>query len=351
MKTKLYVITKTLFALSFIINMTSVFAAIPTMEGLFRNGLNKDIGAELVILRVKVEEMNNDQLMEKVKLEGNEDRLKELVEKEKMQPKFLELVFSIDGDNRYRLIQNEYAANSYASKDLLRTEFVTNVRNKVESSKSAEQQLLYSSLLMFVLNDSQPIVDYVKKYNKDFELNRDVMNVEKIDLLKKYQKYLTVVKEDKEMAEELESPLNPADDAKRQQVSSIKNSRMYTPSKHVKLVRENGLFFWVVELENFTARFFNNSHFLDFLTMNMGEGNIELKCSEYILYDGRHTLPKYFIIKDTKDRLFKISMVKLNHYNKSSKSMSDRHKTFQEIATKNVGTSAQVMPLETDIIF
>ena len=188
-------------------------------------------------------------------------------------------------------------------------------------------------------------------YNQDFELNREVMNAEKVSLLRKYQKYLKVVKEDKEMSEELESPLNPADEAVRQQVNEIKQSRMYTPSQNVKLVRENGLFFWVVDLENFTARFFNHSHMLDFLTMNMGDGNLELKCSEYMLYDGRHTLPKYFIIKDIRDRLFKISMVKLRHYNKSSQKFMDRYKFFKKKISENVGVGAQVKPLDSDIIF
>lgn len=351
MKTKLYVITKTLLMLSFMVNLTSALSAVPTMEGLFRNGINKDISAELVILKLKIDEQNNDSLMEKIKLEGNEDKLKELLEREKMETKYIELIFSIDGENRYRLIQNEYASQSFVSKDLIRTELFTNIRNSIRASKQSEKHLLYSTLLMFVLNDSRSLVDFAKHYNSDFELNKEMMNTEKVGLLRKYQKYLTVIKEDKEMGDALESPLSPSDEEKRLQVQSVKKARMYTPSQKVKLVRENGVFFWVVDLENFTARFFNNSHMLDFLKMKVGEASLELKCSEYILYDGRHTLPKYFILKDLKDRLFKISMVKLKHYNKSSQKLGDRYKVFKEKISQNVGLGAQVKPLESDIIF
>lgn len=346
MKRLIAVISKSLLLVSFL-NSFSLFAATPTMEGLFRNGANADIGGELVILRLQVEEKSNDLLMERLKVEGNEQKLSELLQNEKMPAKYIELILSPDSSKGFEAVMNEYSNRTFSENAIWRSEYLSSFNSKIKKEGRVGRNMLYSAVMMLALNDADPMVKLIKSYNKDFELNREVMNSDKISLLKRYQKYLSLVKDDKEIRNELESPMNPTDEAKKQQVVGLEKARMYRASSEVKLIRENALFFWMIELEKFQARFFNDTHQLDFLKMNVGDGQVELNCSDYILFEGRFRLPRYFMLKDINDRLYKISFLGIKSYSKSSVKLTERQQKFAEkIVTKNV-----VAPLTTDIIF
>lgn len=346
MKRLFDVILKTLIPVSFLLPFT-LFAATPTMEGLFRNGANPDMAGELSIIRFQVEEKSNELLMERLKMEGNEQKLNELLQYEKMPAKFIEFLVVPDSARGHEAVMNEYGSKTYADGQLLRSEYFASLNQKIKQEGNIGRNMLYSMVMMLAMNDADPLVRLIKSYNKDFELNREVMNGDKVSLLKRYQKYLSLVKEDKEIRAELESPMNPTDDAKKQQVAALEKARMYRESGNVKLIRENALFFWLIELEKFQARFFNDSHQLDFLKMNVGEGQIEVNCSDYILFEGRFRLPRYFMLKDINDRLYKISFISVKNYSKNSVKLTERQSKLAE----KLGQTPRPAANPADIIF
>lgn len=322
MKRLSHVILKSLIAASFIA-FSSLQASTPTMEGLFRNGANAEIGGEVTHLQFVIEEKNNDLLMEKLKLEGNEPKLAEILALEKMPAKYIEIFLIPEGARNYDALMVEHAQKSFDGK-ILRVEFMSGFSSRLKKDGNTNRNLLYSLIMMQGANESDPIIRLLKSLDKGFELNREIMNGDKVALLKRYQKYLSVTKNDRTMRAEMESPLNPNDDSKKQYVSSVEKSRMYRLSPNVKLIRENSLFFWLINLEKIQARFFSDSHQLDYLKLSVGEGQIEVNCSDYILFDGRFKLPRFFMFKEKGDRLYKISWHAVKTLNKSTFKVQER---------------------------
>lgn len=334
MKRLTAVISKSLLVLSFLYPLTTL-ASTPTMEGLFRNGANAEMGGEVITLRVMFEEKSNDLLMERLKIEGNEAKLQEMLRLERMPTKYLELILVPEGSRNYDGLISEHSSRSFDS-SLVRAEFYPGFTSRLKKDSNVSRNLLFATILMLGANESDPMVKLVKSYNKDFEYNRDVMNSDKIALLKRYQKYLAVTKDDRTMRAEMESPMNPTDETKKQYVHSVDKSRMYRISNNVKLIRENSLFFWLVSLERLQARFFNDTHQLDFLKMNVGEGQLEITSSDYILLEGRFRVPRYFMFKDLNDRLYKVSFVSIKTGAKNSFKMTERHEKMKTLIDRKL---------------
>ncbi len=334
MKRLTAVISKSLIVLSFL-SPLAILASTPTMEGLFRNGANTDIGGEVVTMRIIVEERSNDLLMERLKLEGNESKLQEMMRVERLPARYFELVLAPESGRNFDALISEYSSRSFEG-PLMRSEMYPGFTSRLKKESNASRNLLYSTLLMLGANESDPMVKLLKSYNKDFELNREVMNGDKIALLKRYQKYLAVTKNDRALRSEMESPMSPLDESKKQYVSSVEKSRMYRISPNMKLIRENSLFFWIINLERLQARFFSDSHQLDFLKMNVGEGQLEITCSDYILLEGRFRVPRYFMFKDLSDRLYKVSFVSIKTSAKNSFKMTERHEKMKTLIDRKL---------------
>lgn len=326
------------------------FAAIPSMEGLFQNGSNADISSEVIIFRFILEEV--DKVEEKTSSEQSSDESAPEIEKEKMPTKFVEMIFlPAKKDQRVKVIYNEYTDAGFSPAAIVRSLFHNDFRKAIENDGYLARNLLHSTLLMYTLNDSRKLIDLIKVYNSDFKTNKELMSREKVQLLKKYENYLKEVKGDKDLAAELESPMNPADENKKAIVDQIKNSRMYEVSDSVKLIKDGAEFYWSIMLDKMTATFDNENHNLQNLDMSVTDGTLKLSANNYTLFSGKYNIPKYLLIKDINDRHFQVTTTKLTHFSKSSKTDKERHNEFIKQIKQNGNENAQVEPLSTDLIY
>ena len=209
----------------------SSWAAIPNAEGLFRNSNNQELSGNFVKVGVVLEELFNSR-------NSDGDGVP------RFKKKYLKYVLSIDKDKRVKLIQIEYFGNQMKDREISHLTYFPNLFSKLKKDNNHSRILFYSQLMMFSLNDSRGMSIFLKKVNSDYDLNRNMINGEKIRLLKKYKRYLMAIRKNRDLKKKLSSPLYPSDDEKRLKLKEILGNRTYKETEKVTLVRERGKFYW-----------------------------------------------------------------------------------------------------------
>jgi hypothetical protein len=295
----------------------SIFSAVPTMEGLFRNGSNEILSGNLVVFDIMV--------VEQPKIQEIEEKTKE---------NFLKLIFFQEDDKSINLYQFQYSDSQMSDKNIVRFAKVSNLSGKLKGDLNLERSVLFAVLKMIGLNNSNSITYILKKLNQDFKFNREILNWEKMALYKEYRDFLS--EKDKSSKP---SPLNPIRPEDKTRVDNLLKSSMYKNTGDVKLVKKDGDFYWLVELDKSTALFSNENHYLKEMKLKFQKGSIELDFDEYISLNGMQPIPGQIMIKDINERFYKIKFLSFNISQTSSGKVEEKYKDVQTIGTAPVENS------------
>jgi len=310
---------RTLFAiyLIFFCCFSSAMGAIPNSEGLFRNPNNPDLAGNFVETKVIFEELSDDVGNKTKKFKG---------EKVSLLKRYLRFVFSVDKDKRVRTIQVEYNGKKMRDSEIVKVSYYPNILSKLKKDTKSSRVLFYSQIFMFALNDSRPISSFLRKSNNDYERNKELLNSEKISLFKRYKRYLSVIKKNKELKQSLKSPLQSSDDEKKLKIKEILASRTYKENSKVKLIREDSKFYWSLNLMRIKALFENENHRIKRLFLETNVGNISYEFGEFVSLNGIHELPKNIHFKIADDKRYKISFVSFKNFLSKSKKRTIRQR-------------------------
>ncbi len=294
-----------------------LIAAVPTIEALFRNGNNKELIKKSVSFKFMIEDISN---IEK------EDRFKTI---------YIKSIFKKEDENKApALLQLSFSKESLTKESFESLIFFPNFKIAVSSDlNNIDRSFFYSIISMLVLNDSELISKVIKKIDESFKTNEEIMNVEKVELLGEYKKYLIAIKDDKELKKTLDSPLIPIDIDKKKEVNKLMKESIYQTSENISLIRKNKKFFWQIKLPRVTALFDNRKHRLRYFHLTYDTGEINLECDDYILFDGMHELPHKCFLNITKyDQdlvyFFKIRPIGITIYD-GVKKLTQIVKTYQ----------------------
>ncbi len=315
----------------------NIFAAIPTVEGLFRNSSSGEILADTVVFTVMIENEINKSLLDATSQseEPESSQMEKTLDLEPLK-KYVKYIFNLKKPGRYELLQIEYSSPSMQRAAIERVQFIPNYTNRINADNNLERSVFNSLILSYGLNDSAGINTVLKRYNSDYKLNTEVMNNEKVSILKKYKEYLIQSKESEtEDSDSLKSPLKPESEEEKARVDEILKSKMYIANDQVKLIRKNNKFHWRVQLENFEALFSNESHRLENFVLKIDEKNIEVTNSEFISFNGQYNLPREFYIKSAEQTVYRVRSLDIKVFNSKTTSMSDRVKDFNKYLAKN----------------
>lgn len=296
------IINLSLFFCSF-----SLFAAVPTMEGLFRNGVNEAISGNLVVFDLLVTEQPKIQEVE-----------------EKPKENFLKLVFFQDDDKSTKVFQFQYPDSQMNDQRISHFAKVLNLSGKLKNDPNTERVVFFSILNMIGLNNSNPITYVLKKYNQDFRYNREILNGEKLALYRQYKSFIS----DKERNTK-ESPLNPLKQEDKARVDELVKSSIYRQTGNVKLIKRDGEFYWFIDLSRSSALFSNNNHLIKEMKILLPKGSIELDFDDYISFNGAHMVPGQIMIKDSNERLYKIKITGFNISQTNSSKIEEKYKDVQ----------------------
>jgi hypothetical protein len=324
----------------FLVITNTVFAAIPTPEGLFRNGNNKDINTEMVVIKLKIEEISNDGVL-KLEKESQED-LKEVISANSQRTRHYKFIYSNEKDKSVDLIQVQYEDAQMKKESVIKASYFKNLNKKLAENISYEPTLFYSLNLMLTLNNSKGLTGLIKKVNETFKNNKELMNQEKVTLLEKYREYLARAREKTDKTTSVEvsmtkedlSPLAPMTDDEKKKVKELLDAKMYDTSEIVTLKKIDNKFFWQMKMENIYADFSSESHRLKKLVLNIGDETIEINLSNYILFDGIHELPKTIIYKSLNNKVFKITYLKYQGVMFKGRKMYKRAREYKELESR-----------------
>ncbi|TNF27142.1 MAG: hypothetical protein EP319_12220 [Deltaproteobacteria bacterium] len=324
------------FVIIFLFFQLSIaFGAIPTTEGLFRNGNNQDIEGDLVVLTFIIEENVNKKLLDNAKVSETNEKVEETLMKETIKPRYFKVIYGLESEARIEAILVEYDDSKLSTESIIDVKYFSNILEKIAADKYIEREVFYSLLNVLALNDSRAISTLLTKYNTNFNKNEKLLNEEKFKLLNDYKKYLQTIKDDETLKEKLENPLKPEDPEKLQLVKEVMNKPLYRKDETVSLVKENDDFFWQVQLENTNAKFESKKLRMSEFVHIHGGSNIKINMGEYILFDGIHELPKFVFIKDLLERVFKVQITSYKAFKNTGDNVVKRYKKYQELVETN----------------
>ncbi len=310
------IITIILSTLIISLGAGQVQGAIPTAEGLFRNGSNHDLDGNIALIDLVITEVENKKFMESTPVVNSllsSEGTEAAIERNLMGPRYLRFIFD-SHDKGFKLLQLDYSSSNHSDSNVTGAYASTALRGKLNDEGYVERQLFYSILSMYSLNRSDEMADFLKKYCPEFKRNAEIINREKRELYDRYKKYLSAVNSDASLAEKLENPLKPKNEDDQKRVAELLTNKMYLSGEEVGLVKRGDGFQWKVEFKNFLAYFSNHDHRLRSLNFDIPGASVSVNADNYVLYNGVHSLPKIFMLKQRDGRLFRVQITDYKNF-------------------------------------
>ncbi len=337
--------TSLVFLISFFfIFEAKVFCATPTMEGLFRNGDNKEVASGFTVLKFYVNEVVDEEKLKTTIVTAESGELDKAVKSEQSKPRYFKCVFSLERDNKVQFLQVEYTSPEMQPETLVGVKYIPDLIKDLDSVEKPSRQLFYAFLNMFVLNDSRAISNQMEKYDSGFQKNKLAMNSDKKGLLLRQKEYLAAIKGDAKAKESLKSPLEGSSEDEKTKLTEINNQEMYQKSDKIKLERVGRKFMWNLKLDNVSGYFGNIDHRLQNITIKKYDAEFRLSCGNYVLLDGIHNFPEMLRIQDFDGGSYEVYMTYLSYFANSGSSVGTRYKEYLDQLAKIKKSTKDVVP-------
>ena len=209
----------------FILSLTAN-GAVPTMEGLFRNGLNpthKEGAFVSAKVSVHFESLTNT-------------KATDAAQTQKLYMRFL---FFLNDLENPRLLQTIHHSSSFLPSSTLKTAIISNLEKKIKYDSSENRSLFFSLLTMFFLNSSKSIVAVIKKNDPFFMTNIEALNEKGVKLYQRYAWHLKRKKKDSSQ------DYSAYEHKLRAEKRLYDNRSLYNRNKSIKLVKKMNRFFLV----------------------------------------------------------------------------------------------------------
>ena len=184
-------------------------------------------------------------------------------------------------------------------------------------------------MISLVLGDSRAISTFLKKTNRDYKTNKEIMNRSRKALYNRYKQYLQAIKDGPELKATLPSPLAPTDPGRKDKISKLIASPFYLPSRNTSLIKEGNRFYILVKLEKTSAKFTNNDFKLTELLHHDLGGDVKLGFFDYKKIGRVNETPKNILLRYFGEK-YHIQIISLRHTSYKQKSLSKIRKSFQK---------------------
>lgn len=317
-----------LIALAFAaFTLSNAMGYAPTLDSLLRNGENPDVGSNTVLANLKI------------KIERNGKDTSPLVETQTLKY----LVYNDDAAAP-RLLQLEYAANSYKDETLamLRSFPFKRLSSVSKNIEKTEQRLFYSLLALLLRNDGSMILDLLKAEGFPIKTNRELVNGPKLKLLNSYKYFLM---KQKDGDTDIKNPLRPEDPEARAKVQAVFNSPFIMEDSLVKRHKNGDHFSWVVDTDKMYISFDHNHH-LEELSFETNAGKFSVNLGRFLLQGAGMEFPEDIIITTPGELVYTIKLTSLKQFSDNSARQSSRLDEYQSnIKKNNLSISRQVETL------
>lgn len=294
----------------------SVFAYVPTVESLFRNGSNPDLTQNAAVVTLKITPVNP---------------LAEKGEQAQGQSVWVKLVYHLGGGGRIKLSQLTYRTSaltdSTADSKVFFSEMSPNSFD--QSVEMTERGLFYSIMNSLVVNDGAFMTQFLKTRGINVALNYELLNQEKKHLLERHKAWLIKTKGGRQ-TEGDDSPLTPASALEREKVNQIMALPMYASGGQIGLVRFEGEAAWNIKADAFEAWVGDSNRDIKQVNYKTSAGESEFVAKDYIKYNGTTPLPRLITFKNSKDLHFNIEPIGIRYFNESGQDLVNRLKRYEK---------------------
>ncbi len=288
----------------------TLWSAVPTEEGLLKNLNNANIPGNLITIKSAIQSGSS-------------------IEAEAPKNDFYKFVISIEAPGVYRMMQAQYASAQMQSAQLKDLKYIPDLIAAIKKEKSAERGMFYSVLLMLAANKSEGMETFLEKAGINLVRNKDVLNEEKMRLLRSYRSYLANNKGKGDSG----SPLNPADPQAKVKTQELFRANTFERSKNIELTKLENEFVWKVDWKAIQAYFTNEERQLRTIEFNSPEGLVSITAQEYEILNGTNVFPKSVTLKDSKGVVSKMQFSVLDIKANKDKKLSDRFEEAKKTFT------------------
>ncbi len=312
---------KLLLAILFVANIALAYT--PTVESLFRHGSNPDVTTNALSLNFSVKDLANPDVVQ-----------------------YYKIFFDVFDETTLKASQTTYNQESYSEGSFLAKTYHSSLTPYTFKNLSVDKALFYSLIHSIILNDGRFIVDYLKMVGVPVKRNSEILNDEKISLMKDYKNYLVAINNDRSLKKTLHSPLRPESHDAQERSQRIQNEPMYKDFDQVKLSSYEGKPAWLVETSGFQAYVSYDFRRPLKVKLKVSGNEVEIQCLDYWRPDGAHAVPKKLVVKTSKGELFQVETLAMRYFNEKEDDLVKRLRHWDEILK-----TPKEIPLRPDFLF
>lgn len=295
---------------------SSLYASVPTEEGLLKNLNNPPLPGNIITLKA---------MIKKVGEVGKEDSGRSDYYK-----------FVIIVNNEIALFQINYSGSQMLNNQIQDVKYFPDIVSEIRKDKVTNRGAFYGLLTMLSTNLPNGMNSFLQSTGVQVVSNKHQLNEEKMKLLKTYRNYLATTKGKGEAS----SPLNPQDPAEKVKVIELFKASTYKRSKNVSLERDGAEFLWLADWKNVKAYFTNEERRFKALVYDQVDLNFRIEASEYTMFNNNNEMPKYLSIKDDKGDLYKVQFISEDVKKTQEKKITDRFDEAKKAMVKPIDASA-----------
>lgn len=299
--------------------------AVPTEEGLLKNLNNADIPGNLITIKAMTTSEGAPADVAVSSPAGAEPVA--------AKSDFYKFVISLENPNVISLFQVAYSNGQMLNTQIRDVKYIPDLLAAIKREKTPEKSLFYGILVMLTTNRSQGVEAFLEKSGVQIVKNKNILNDEKIKLLKAYRTFLA----NNKGKGDANSPLNPTDPTNKAKVIELFRANTFLRSKNIELVKLENEFVWKVDWKNIKGYFTNEERRFRQMDYTYGDHTIKVEASDYILFNGTNELPKMMTLKNSTGSLSKIQIISLDTKNNTEKKLNERFEEAKKSAPAPTG--------------
>ena len=324
MKSVMNNVMKRVISFLILILSFSAIASVPTEEGLLKNLNNAGIPGNLITIKAMAQSAGGGQ----VGSVGTE------IEANKTD--YYKFVISLENPKSVGLLQVAYSNGQMLASQIRDVKYVPDLLAAIKKEKTIERGLFYSVMMMLATNNSQGVELFLEKGGVQVVKNKNILNEEKMKLLRTYRTYLATIKGKGEAS----SPLNPTDPQNKAKIIELFRANTFERSKNIELVKLENEFVWKVDWKSTKAYFSNEERRLRILDYTVADTTVKLEANDYVLFNGTNELPKMITFKDSRGMISKLQILSLDTKNNREKKLNERFDEAKKSIPATTGVEA-----------
>ena len=281
-----------------------LYAAVPTEEGLLKNLNNAGIPGNLITIKA---------LVQGPEIEG-------------VKTDYYKFLISLENPNAISLVQIAYSNGQMLNTQMKDIKYLPDMVAAIKKEKSVERGMFYAALVMLATNKAQGMEAFLEKNGVQIVKNKNILNEEKMKLLRSYRTYLA----NNKGKGDANSPLNPQDPQAKAKVIELFRANTFERAKNIELTKIENEFVWKADWKSTQGLFTNEERRLRRLDYVNGDVSVRLDAIDYIMFNGTNELPKLIFVKDSKGQTSKMQIIGLDTKTNREKKLSERYEELKK---------------------